>query len=84
MNKANNNENPFFKWAIEKYSGKDSPRGDFTDDMKRDYTFPATADRERILAHLYAQGACDEAIAVFKRMWRDYKKALPAPPAEAE
>lgn len=66
----------FYDWMIKRYEGKDTPRGDLAGDMKHEADFPKNAGRERILEYLDWKGACEECIAVFKRCWRDYKKAV--------
>ena len=38
--------------------------------------FPKDGDRQRILDYLDGMFACDECIALFKRCWRDYEKAV--------
>ena len=66
----------FYDWMMKRYEGKDTPRGDLAGDMKHEADFPKGADRERILEYLDWKGACEDCVAVFKRCWRDYKKAV--------
>lgn len=66
----------FYEWMLSRYEGKDSPRGDLAYDMKRSGDFPDTKDRGVILNYLNAKFACDEAVAVFKRAYRDYLRAV--------
>lgn len=62
-------------WLIEKYLGKDTPRGDLAYDVNRDKDFPeGHLTRERILDHLDIKNACDSAKELFKRTWKDYCK----------
>ena len=54
-----------------------TPRGDLAGDMKHEEAgFPKDGDRQRILDYLDGMFACDECIALFKRCWRDYEKAV--------
>ena len=66
----------FYEWMLSRYAGKDSPRGDLTGDMKRSGDFPNTCDRAAILNYLDGKFACDEAIEVFKRAYRDYQRTM--------
>ena len=67
----------FYDWMIGKYYGKDTPRGDLAGDMKHEEDgFPKDGDRQRILDYPDGMFACDECIALFKRCWRDYEKAV--------
>jgi uncharacterized protein YozE (UPF0346 family) len=64
----------FKTWCIEKYSGKNSPEGDFARDLKSDSNFPHDSNSVEIIgSYLYMSGACDEAINVFKNLWNDYQ-----------
>ena len=65
----------FYEWMMAKHLGKDTPRGDLAEDMKRVRDFPDTNTREAILWHLEWKGACDGCVRAFKRCWRDYAKA---------
>ena len=63
------------EWMVEKYLGKDTPRGDLAYDLKRDKEFPeGHINRERILDYLSFRGACNSAVKYFKRTWNDYCK----------
>ena len=66
----------FYEWMLTRYAGKDTPRGDLVDDMKHAGDFPDTSDRAVILNYLDCKFACDEAIKVFKRAFRDYQRAM--------
>jgi len=68
----------FYEWMISRYDGKDTPRGDLAYDMKRSSDFPDTNDRDRLLRYLHVKRACKEAVAVFKRCFRDYTRAVEA------
>ncbi|MDO5299980.1 MAG: YozE family protein [Clostridia bacterium] len=65
----------YFDWMMKMYLGKDTPRGDLAGDMKRSGDFPRCDDRQRLLRYLYSKNACDEAIGLFKRSFRDYEKS---------
>ena len=67
------NDMNFYEWMLARYAGKDTPRGDLAEDMKHAGDFPDTSDRAVILNYLDGKFACDEAIAVFKRAFRDYR-----------
>lgn len=66
----------FYEWMLTRYAGKDTPRGDLAADMKHAGDFPDTCDRTVILNYLDGKFACDQAIAVFKRAFRDYRRAV--------
>ena len=70
----NNNPSPFFKWTVEKYTGEDSPKGDFANDVARDFEFPTVARRDVILRYLSRQGACSGAIQAFEELWSEYER----------
>ena len=63
-------------WMMERYLGKDTPRGDLAGDMRRAGDFPRSADKETLLRYLSAKNACTEAIQVFRRSFRDYEKSV--------
>lgn len=63
------------EWIIQRYLGKDSPRGDLAYDIKYDKTFPrGCASREQILEYLNSRNACDGAIKAFESTWSNYCK----------
>ena len=65
----------FYNWFVEKYNGKDTPRGDLAHDMQTVDDFPKESNTYvAILGHLETHGACDKCIGVFKRAWKDYEK----------
>jgi len=66
----------FYEWMLSRYARKDTPRGDLAADMKHAGDFPDTCDRAVILNYLDGKFACDEAIKVFKRAFRDYRRAV--------
>lgn len=66
----------YYDWMLKRYLGKDTPRGDLAGDMKRSGDFPRCDDKRRILRYLQSKNACDEAIGVFKRSFRDYEKSV--------
>lgn len=62
----------FYDWMQERYSGKDTPRGDLAADMKHELKYdryPAVENEETLKFHLSKQAA------LFKRCWKDYKAA---------
>jgi uncharacterized protein YozE (UPF0346 family) len=71
----------FYDWLLERYLGKDTPRGDLAYDAKREKDFPKLDDRTAILHYLGSKHACREAVGVFKRAYRDYAKEMGLPPA---
>ena len=66
----------FYEWMLNKYAGKNTPRGDLANDMERDKDFPKYGDRKAILSYLEYKRAIDECIACFKRCWRDYQREV--------
>ena len=70
----NDNPSPFFKWVKERYKADNSPKGDFARDMVSDFEFPTFAEHGVILNYLILNGACDEAVDVFERLWNEYKR----------
>lgn len=67
------NPSPFFTWAM-KYDDVDCPEGDFVSDMQGDFEFPVFAEHSIILDYLDRNGACDDAISVFEKMWKAYER----------
>jgi uncharacterized protein YozE (UPF0346 family) len=67
----------FYDWFVEKYDGKNSPRGDLAGDMQAVDDFPKEANTcKAILEHLESRNACDACISVFKRAWKAYEKRV--------
>ncbi len=64
----------FYTWLIEKHLGKDSRTGDLAMDIASDKNFPRFGTLDKIMLHLYSQGACDAAIETFKGAWRAYER----------
>lgn len=63
------------EWIVRKYLGQDNPRGDLAYDVKHDAAFPDRLEnRDVILDHLNAKGACKECVALFGRTWEAYCK----------
>ena len=69
----------FYDWMMERYLGKDTPRGDLADDMQRAGDFPRTDDRMVMLMYLEGKRACHEAVQLFKRAYLDYAKETGLP-----
>ena len=70
------NPSPFYHWVQDNYAGKDSPEGDFAEDMARKSSdFPMVADYQTIRSYLTGRHACDGAIRVFKSLWKRYEAA---------
>lgn len=69
---VNDNPSPFFKWVLNKYSGVNSPRGDFASDMAGDFSFPKVAHHDVIERYLNQIGACDGAVRAFESLWSEY------------
>ena len=66
----------YYDWMMERYLGKDTPRGDLAGDMRWAGDFPRSDDKETLLRFLSAKNACTEAIQVFRRSFRDYEKRM--------
>ena len=66
----------YYDWMMERYLGKDTPRGDLAGDMCRAEDFPRSDDKETLLRYLSTKNACTEAIQVFRRSFRDYEKRV--------
>lgn len=74
VKETNNNPSPFFKWTAGRYTGQDSPKEDFADDMARDFGFPTVAQKDVILRYLTRHGACDGAVQAFEELWDEYER----------
>lgn len=64
---------------------KNSPEGDFIEDLKIDQKFPETENKKQMKNHLKMVGACSEAIKAFDNIYSCYLKKdslrrLPCPP----
>lgn len=68
------NPSPFYEWATVKYAEAKDRFGDFANDMRRDETFPAFADREIILSYLKELSACGSAVETFIELWSKYER----------
>lgn len=66
----------YYDWMMERYLGKETPRGDLAGDMRWAGDFPRSDDKETLLRFLSAKNACTEAIQVFRRSFRDYEKRM--------
>ena len=42
----------YYDWMMERYLGKDTPRGDLAGDMRRAGDFPRSDDKETLLSML--------------------------------
>lgn len=69
------NTSPFFIWVKENYDGEDSAKGDFAKDMVCDKDFPSLAEYDFIKRYLENVGACDAALEVFEKLWKEYERA---------
>lgn len=69
---VNDNPSPFFKWVLDKYTGANSPQGDFASDMAGDFSFPPVAHHGVIKRYLIHIGACDGAMRAFESLWSEY------------
>lgn len=67
----------FYEWCLEKYLGKDNRFGDFAEDMYANASFPKeVSSKKQIEEHLENMLACDEAIEVFKKLWKKYMEDM--------
>lgn len=66
------NPNPFRKWVIKKYLSAYTPEGDFARDAKDDKEFPVFGEYKTIMQYLDFVNACDDAVKVFKKLWKEY------------
>lgn len=72
----------FYDFVIEKYLGKDSPRGDLAYDMERDKEyFPVVCDagqrsRQKIKDYLQRRNACRECLKTFGYCWTSYRNYM--------
>lgn len=64
----------FYDWMINKYRGKDTPRGDLAEDMTKSKGFPKDGGYDSILQYLHRRGACEECVNTFKSCWRSFQK----------
>ena len=62
----------FKDWVIARNFGKDSPRGDFAEDVRRDPDTPREDDRNAWIEHLCRLHACPEAVKVFGELFAEY------------
>ena len=62
----------FKDWVIARNLGKDSPRGDFAEDIRSDPDTPREDDKDAWLEHLQRHHACPEAVGVFKKLFAEY------------
>ena len=60
---------------VENYDGEDSAKGDFAKDMVCDKDFPSLAEYDFIKRYLENVGACDAALEVFEKLWKEYERA---------
>lgn len=65
----------FYEWIMTRRI-TDTPRGDLIYDIKRDKQFTAINDKESIERYLVRKHACQEAIAEFKKLWKEYERCL--------
>lgn len=65
----------FYEWIMTRRI-TDTPRGDLIYDIKRDKQFTAINDKESIERYLVRKYACQEAIAEFKKLWKEYERCL--------
>ena len=73
-----------FREFIAKRKSGDNPAGDFVKDVRRDKCFPAAAQTwKEVEHHMCARPhwACDEAVAVGKRLWNKYARENALNPA---
>lgn len=63
-----------FKQFISTRRGTDNPRGDFIKDVKRDAGFLDCKAYEPNHDYLISQHACDEAMAEFEKLYRQYER----------
>ena len=65
----------FKDWTLARYLGKDTPMGDFAEDLARMDDTPEEDRKEAWLDYLrYGRYACHEAVDVFERLWASYEK----------
>lgn len=62
----------FKDWVIARNLGKDSPRGDFAEDVLNDFDTPREDDRDAWLEHLRRYHACTEVVGIFKKLFAEY------------
>ena len=72
---VNYNTSPFFRWVRENYEMECTPEGDFADDMISDKDFPGLAEHDVIKNYLEGIAACDDALSVFEKLWKEYERA---------
>ena len=72
----------FYDFVVNRYSGKDSPRGDFAYDIERDKeNFPVVSNadsisRQRIKDYLIFHNACSGCLEAFHDCWTSYRKYI--------
>ena len=62
----------FKDWVIARNLGKDSPRGDFAEDVRSDPDAPEEDGKGAWLEHLRRHNACPESVDVFMKLFTEY------------
>ena len=72
----------FYDFVVERYSGKDTPRGDFAYDIEREQKyFPVVYDaddnsRQKIKDYLIRNNACSGCMKAFRDCWTSYRNYM--------
>lgn len=74
VREINENPNPFFNWLMGAEYADGTPEGDFISDVSHDFRFPVFADHGIIRGYLENEGAYEETLDAFERLWEEYEK----------
>lgn len=66
----------FKSWVLDKYFGKNNPKGDLAGDISEDMNFPDSCDFTVVASYLSGQRPCLECWEVFMQAWQEYTRWL--------
>lgn len=58
---------------------RDTPRGDFIADVRRDPAFGSPDSEVMLTVYLQQMGACREAISEGRKLWKEYERITRVP-----
>lgn len=62
----------FYKYVIKTYSNQQSPKGDFANDMKKDYYMPNIKEDEKVFWHLDNTMMSSEVREIYNSLKQEY------------
>lgn len=66
----------FKRWVLDKYLGKNNPKGDLAGDISEDRNFPDSSDFTVVASYLSGQHPCLACWEVFMKTWLEYTRWL--------